>query len=41
LLVEMTPEAWVEAILLLADDHTLRQDLYAHAVTQSYTLSNL
>jgi hypothetical protein len=39
LLVEMTPEAWVEAILLLADDHTLRQELYAHALTQSYALS--
>ena len=41
LLVEMTPTAWVEAILLLADDPTLRQALYAQAFTQSYTLSNL
>lgn len=39
LLVEMTPEAWVEAILLLADHHTLRQELYAHALTRSYALS--
>ena len=39
LLVEMTPEAWVEAILLLADDSTLRQALYAHAVAHAHALS--
>ena len=39
LLVEMTPEAWVEAILLLADDPALRQTLYAQALEHAHALS--
>ncbi len=40
LLIEMTPAAWVEAILLLADDSALRQAFYAHAVAHAHALSN-
>jgi len=39
LLVDMDPEAWIEAILLLAKDHTLRHALYAQAVDKTYALS--
>jgi hypothetical protein len=39
LLVGMTPEAWVEAILQLADDLTLRQALYTQALEHADALS--
>ena len=39
LLVGMTPEAWVEAILQLADDLTLRQALYPQALEHADALS--
>ena len=41
LLIEMAPEAWVEAILLLADDPALRQTLYAQALRHTGALSNM
>ena len=39
LLVDMDPDALIEAILLLAKDHTLRHALYAQAVDKTYALS--
>ena len=41
LLVEMTPDAWVNAILLLAQDPALRQSLSAKALEHAHALSNL
>jgi hypothetical protein len=35
----MTPEAWVEAILQLANDLTLRQALYTQALEHADALS--